>query len=207
MAGKLELAGERRKRVTPLERLEQVLGEQLLREKWLTFEQLAKAHAHQREHGGRLSTCLWEIGLATEEELRNLLGQHLDVPCAAPAAVEEGVRALPRPLLAAEAVAGARAIPFRLRQDAVLVATSEPWRLALFDDLAERMHLRVEPCFLDEAPLARLLEALFRVAAHPRFHAEPRLRRAPREAEKPGDDPFPDEELLSDSSFRRSFDR
>ena len=97
---------------------------------------------------------------------------------------------------------------------AVLLATAEPWRLALFEDLERRARCRFAPRFLDERPLALALERLLEIPADPRHHVQPRRRRSEAvaaanaerarvQAEVKKEEP----ELMSESAFEEFHQR
>ena len=208
MDDSISLVGEAEPARSPLGRLEAELAREVLAARIVTETQLAEARAGE---GGsaRLSTRLWALGLVAEEELRDIFSRCLRVPVAHPDAVAAGAAEL-IDVLPHEDVERFQLIPYARRGNAVLVATSEPWRLALFEDLGEQISRSLQPCFLDEAPLARLLEKFHGLPADPVFRQQPELRTRPllRSAE-PSEQAkdAPDEELMSETQFDRMYQR
>jgi hypothetical protein len=188
----------------PLARLERELARALLDEGSLTAAELEEARARQASAGGRLTTCLLELGLADDVRLRGLCGRLLRVPTALPGDVEAAAPAL---LARVERDAAVRfgVVPYARSGNALLVATSEPWRLPLLDSLAARAGIPIEPRFLDEAPLARLLGHLYGAPVAERFRAEPapprRGRSTPRPRLAAAADAPPPAELMSETGF------
>ena len=186
---------------SPLARMEAALVDALHAADVVDASGVAEARARQAEHGGRLSSCLVELGLVSDEELLHAFGRAVRVPCTTERVALEGGRELVS-LLGREEVEKYRLLPFSLRSDAVLVATCEPWRLALFEELAEHVHRPIQPCFLDEGPIARVLEALYEIPAAARFRERPELRTRPRLGPLPGTaPPEPAPELMSETAF------
>jgi len=204
MSRAIDLEEDRRPR-TPRARFEQRLGERLLADERATLEELREAGARARKHGIRLSTALWELGLVDEAPLRRLCAELLRVPAVPLQDVVQGAEQLDV-LPAAEQVE-LRVIPFARRGPTLWIATAEPWRLALLDDLGRRAGGRSESRFLDEGPLALALEALHGVPADPRFRETPRRRR-PATAAAGSEAPVePEPELMSETQFDRLYQR
>ena len=210
MDDSLSLAGESAPSRSPLERLEADLAVELVRCGLLTEDGLAEVRAFAREHGERLSTSAWFLGFATEEELRQAFMQCLKVPCADIETIRSSV-AENADLLSEADVREFRIAPIARRRDSVLVATAEPWRLALFEDIGEQLRQPVVPCFLDEVPLARLLEETYGIETPERFRTTPELRTrrlvADENAPDETDEKEPDQELMSETSFDRMYQR
>ena len=171
---------------TPLERFEQALGERLMADGSVAAGALDAARRRMHRRGGRLTTCLLELGLVEEAPLGAACSALLGVPLAGEAEVA-AARPEIRAVLSRTLVTELRVVPFARSGRALLVATMEPWRAALFEDLGSRTGLAVEPRFLDEGPLARVLERDFGIPAAPRFKRPPRRRPRARPPRAAGD--------------------
>ena len=208
MDDSLSLAGESAPPRSPLDRLEADLAAALVRSGILSEDQLAEVGAAAADQGDRLSTRLWLLGFATEEELRLAFAQCLKIPCANLETIRTSVSENADMLSEAD-VREFRIAPIARRKDAVLVATAEPWRLALLDDIGDKLRQPVVPCFLDEVPLARLLEAVYGIEAPERFRTTPELRTrrlVVDETEGAGEETAEQEdELMSETSFDRMY--
>jgi len=198
----------------PLGRAEFGLRQRLEGDGRVHPKELTEALERQEGAGGRLSTALWELGLVDEVRLRTLGAELFGVPPALPgdvASAPEDVIGL----LEREFVSTYRVAPFARNREVLLVATAEPWRLPLLDSIGSRLGCRVEPRFLDEAPLARLLGELYGLPVDERFSAEPRKRQAA--APTPADTPRSTDEksgvfgstsqLMSETSFEAIYHR
>ena len=211
MDDSLSLVGEARPSRGPLARMEEDLGAALARRGIVPEQGLAEARSAAIGSGERLSTQIWLLGFATLEELRLAHAEFLKIPCADPAAIRESAAAN-RDLLGGRDVAEFQVLPIARRRDAVLIATAEPWRLALMDDLGEKLRQPVVPCFLDVVPLALLLEEIYGIASPERFRQTPELRTRrlvasdPVEAEHDSQSEA-GEELMSETSFDRLYQR
>jgi hypothetical protein len=111
------------------------LGEVLQQKGWVTREQLARALERQQQLGGRLGTCLLEIGAIGQDRLLEALAAQLGVP-----AVKEADLASIEPaalaLLPAETALTNRAIVFRAAGNRADVAMLDIGDLALEDELS-----------------------------------------------------------------------
>ena len=56
------------------------LGEILIKESLITSDQLKKALDYQKQHGGRLGTCLTKLGFVTDDEITQVLSRQYGVP-------------------------------------------------------------------------------------------------------------------------------
>ena len=196
----------------PLARAELELERRLEADRRVLPEEIAEARERQAAAGGRLATALWELGLVDEVRLRTLGAEIFRVPPALPGDVagapEEVVS-----LLDADFVRTYRVAPFARNREVLLVATAEPWRLPLLDSIGSRLGCRVQPRFLDEAPLARLLGTLYGLPVDERFQREPAKRRAVVPAATESEDDGPGgssdfgsaSQLMSETTFEQIY--
>jgi hypothetical protein len=160
----------------------------LVKHGWLTKYQLGLAIAKQRELGGRLGTCLLEMGCISENLLDRTLSEQQGLPFASAAdlaAVPESViRLLPAPLAIRY-----RAIPFKASHSEIDMAMLEVDNLWLQDELSFIVGRRLSIHIANEA---RIVEALARYYGAPcserftlllRYLNRPPL--APKQAETP----------------------
>ncbi len=109
------------------------LGAILLSQGLLTNEQLDQATREQTRAGERLEQTLARLGFATTEQVMRALADELAMPYLRLDETEideEAVRAVPPRL-----VFKLRAIPVRIENGRLVVATSDPLRLDAFDQL------------------------------------------------------------------------
>jgi len=109
------------------------LGELLHRRGELTAEQLADAHAQQREAGGSLSAHLVRLGFVSEEKLLGYLGRECRLPVVNP--LDEDI---PREVLAAvpqALVLRHHVLPTGLVRSTLTLAMADPSNLTAIDEV------------------------------------------------------------------------
>lgn len=139
------------------------LGELLLEREWIQRGDLLRALRQQQQVGGRLGTCLLEMGTISEEELVHVLGvQHGSDPVS----IQE-IRQIPedvRALLSAKFAVRCKAVPVKASHSKVHIAMVDPRDLACQDELAFAVGRRL---VVRAAPEVRILEALERYYDEP----------------------------------------
>jgi hypothetical protein len=111
------------------------LGQHLLDRAAITETQLEQAVALQQQLGGRLGTCLLELGLLTEPLLLQALSEQLGVP----AATESDLSSIPPEALAVlpkKTAIRSRAVPFAVSRNSVDIAMLDVGDLTLEDELS-----------------------------------------------------------------------
>lgn len=134
------------------------LGALLIARALLTEEHLSRALERQRSFGGRLGTCLLEIGALSEEDLLIALSEQLDVP----EATTDDLRNVPADLtelLSTSTALNCSAVPFRRSGDRIDVALLDPGDFALEDELSFSMGTKIQTHIANEL---RIVEALHR---------------------------------------------
>lgn len=134
------------------------LGALLIARALLTEEHLRRALERQRSFGGRIGTCLLEIGAVSEDDLLTVLAEQLNVPIA----TTSDLRELPAELielLPASTALNCSAVPFRQSAGRVDVALLDPGDFALEDELSFSMGMRIRPHIANEL---RIVDALHR---------------------------------------------
>lgn len=134
------------------------LGGLLISQGLLTRKQLERALERQRSFGGRIGTCLLEIGAISEDKLLGVLAEQLNVPMA-PSQVLRDVPAEIIGLLPRSTALGCSAVPFGQAGGRIDVALLDPGNLALEDELSFSMGRRIRPHIANEL---RIVEALHR---------------------------------------------
>lgn len=112
-----------------------VLGQLLIKSGLVTSRQVEAALRRQEQLGGRLGTCLLELGAISEWQLDAALAKQLGLP----AAQVEDLRRVSddiHSLLPANLAISCEAVPFRVRDDQVDVAILEIKNRGLHDELA-----------------------------------------------------------------------
>lgn len=144
------------------------LGTLLVKHGWITKQQLGLAISRQREIGGRLGTCLLEMGAVTEELLNRSLAEQQGVPTATAedlTAIEEKVsRLLPAPIAIRY-----RAVPFRATHSDVDIAMLEVDNLWLQDELSFIVGRRLSVYIATEARVVETLSRYYKAPCSERF--------------------------------------
>jgi type IV pilus assembly protein PilB len=129
------------------------IGELLVDEGVITEAQLEIALAEQQRTGTKLSATLMALGLATEEEISNALGQqsgvqHVDL---------EQVRPTPEALalVAEELATEYELLPLRIEEDSLVVAMANPTDLVAIDRIQRYTDLFVRVVAAQRVQLRR----------------------------------------------------
>lgn len=134
------------------------LGSLLISRGLLTEGQLERALERQRNFGGRLGTCLLEIGGLDEDDLLAVLSEQLDVPLATKADLQELSPEMIGLLPKSTAMA-CSAVPFRRSAGRIDVALVDAGDFALEDELSFSMGKQIRPHIANEL---RIVAALHR---------------------------------------------
>ena len=124
------------------------LGDLLLRDHFISREQLDQALQNQRVKGGRLGQWLIRLGFLTEEILHSVLSRQFGLELIDPESSEieqDVIKLLPR-----ELAVRLQVIPIRKEGNVLFVAMSDPNDVSLFDELAFRTGLRIKPLLASE---------------------------------------------------------
>lgn len=134
------------------------LGQRLLREGWISREQLRQALKHRSRFHWRIGSSLLEMGAISEDRLVEALAKHLGVP----AAKVEDLRSIPDEILElvpARVAQRCQAVPFKVSGRELHVAMLDVHNLGFQDEIAFGSGKRVVPHIANEA---RIFEALER---------------------------------------------
>ncbi|MBI5508531.1 MAG: hypothetical protein HY903_07245 [Deltaproteobacteria bacterium] len=161
----ISAAAERR---AERERFETELARRLLNLRVVTQSNLEAAIRQQVLTGGHLATNLWELGLADGRTLSRTSAEILDIREASPKALAK-VPAKVRRLLALDVVERTRVLPMAVVRSVLRVATAEPWDHLALGEVARVSGYPLEPFFVAEVPLVRLMRRLYGIPLCPRF--------------------------------------
>ncbi len=190
--------------MTSQEAFDRELGQALVARGVLSAAELQEALTEQVVAGGTLALNLWEIGLAGLDELTSSGAAIVGLP---PVDFERALRAGPESLerLDGEFLRRTELCPFEIEARRLRVATARPWQIDLLDEARFKSGLAVEPCFMSDVALRRLLHRRCGITPPPRYRARPMFRpwrgpqtpaRAPAAAEETRG-----EELTSEAEF------
>jgi hypothetical protein len=118
-----------------------MLGELLLEKGLIDEIQLRSAVGYQKNWGGKLGSTLVEMGFVSPEEIAKVLEEQLRQKC-----LQES-QMVPEPeaiaLMSAQDAAKYIAFPLRVRGNEVLIALSNPFDLAVTDEIGFKLGKRV----------------------------------------------------------------
>jgi hypothetical protein len=177
------------------------LGEILIARGWLSEQQLSEAFTRQAAVGGRLGTCLLEIGAIQEVLLIKVLAEQLGVPFADAA----DLRNIPkdvRDLLPSSLAVQHSAVPFRASTTSVDIAMLDVKNLTLQDELSFVIGSKLRVHIANEARIFEALEKYYGKGCPARFSPllkrlnrdntqDPRLQRKPAPPAKTDTEPIP----------------
>ncbi len=131
------------------------LGELLVRQKLISYDQLKQALEYQRQHGGRLGSCLVRMGLVRDEDVTAALSLQYGVPWINLRCYEIDpavIKLVPR-----EMAARYQMIPLSRVGSTLTVAISDPTDLLAMDDLKFVTGFNVEPLVASESSVSEAI--------------------------------------------------
>jgi len=144
---------------------------QLLVEKGLVDQKvLGDALQRQVIFGGRLGTNLLEMGAVSEEELMKLLALQYNIPHAQPRHFEE----IPREVLDSvpkELITKHRIVPLAVDGHRITVATTDPQKLDIVDEVAFQTNMVIQPVVASEVRIVEALERYYGIKREARYIA------------------------------------
>jgi MSHA biogenesis protein MshE len=138
------------------------LGDLLIEQKLISEAQLATALQEQKRTGRKLGRVLTDLGIVQEQQLHDLLSQHLQIPFV-------DLRQLTPDAAAVRLLPEALARRFRamvLQADArgLTVGMADPTDLVAYDELVNRLKQPLRIALVREADLLRTMDAVYRRA-------------------------------------------
>lgn len=142
----------------------------------ITHEVVAKAELQEaiRQQvvmGGHLATILWELGYADGGTLSRLSAELLSLPEADPNQLSDITSKILK-TLPYSFVEKYRILPVARTRNTLRVASCEPWNHLMLGEAAFQAGYPVEPCFVAEVPLVRLLNQHYGIALPARFRLD-----------------------------------
>lgn len=137
------------------------LAAHLLQRGLLSQPDLERAVAEQRASGERIDKVLLRLGLATRQQVLTAVGEqfHMPVVDLTTLEVEPGVlAALPSKLVFQQ-----RCVPIRKHDGTLTIATSDPYELAVLDELRLVTGTSIELVLADDEELQRFIRANYGV--------------------------------------------
>jgi type IV pilus assembly protein PilB len=135
------------------------LGEILVREGFITSEQLDEALKHQTKHGGRLGSAVIKLKFATEEDIAEILSNQFGVPSVNLSSfdIEESILKL----IPAEVARKYMLIPISRTGASLTIAMADPSNVFAQDDIKFMTGYHVEPVVASENSIGKAIEKYF----------------------------------------------
>jgi hypothetical protein len=143
------------------------LGELLVDSGVISREQLSEALSHQRQHGGRLGTCLVELGVVDEKTVASLLAKQLNIPSASAAQLEK-CEAFAIKLVPPSVAEKLRAVPIRQDGDKLWVVMADPTDKQALGELSKVTGKKIRAMVAPELLVQYALERYYKVKRKPR---------------------------------------
>ncbi|MEJ7616421.1 MAG: hypothetical protein WKF30_05495, partial [Pyrinomonadaceae bacterium] len=124
------------------------LGELLVRENFLSAQQLRSALDHQRTHGGRLSYNLVKLGLVQDEVITTVLSRQYGVPSVNLSLFDLDLQLLA--LIPREVAERYCVLPLSRAGATLTLAMADPTNVAAMDDIKFMTGLNIEPVVVSE---------------------------------------------------------
>ncbi|MBA3438279.1 MAG: type IV-A pilus assembly ATPase PilB [Pyrinomonadaceae bacterium] len=135
------------------------LGEFLVRENYLSHQQLREALDYQREHGGRLSYNLVKLGLVSDDMITAVLSQQYNVPSVNLDLfdIDPGVtKLIPREVAEKHSV-----LPLTRVGATLTLAMVDPTNVFAMDDIKFMTGLNIEPVVVSEASVREAINKYY----------------------------------------------
>ncbi len=135
------------------------IGELLLKDNFITNEQLDTAIKHQRQHGGRLGSILINLGFVHDDDITSVLSKQYGVPSINLSYFEIDPSVIR--LIPIETAQKYLVIPLSRVGSTLTIATADPTNVFAMDDIKFITGFNVEPVVASEASIQEALEKYY----------------------------------------------
>ncbi len=135
------------------------IGELLIKENFITNEQLDTALKHQRQHGGRLGSILITLGFVEDDDITSVLSRQYGVPSINLAYFEIDPSVIK--LIPVEVAQKYLVVPLSRVGSTLTIATSDPTNVFAMDDIKFMTGFNVEPVVASEASITEALDKYY----------------------------------------------
>ncbi len=135
------------------------IGELLIKDNFITSEQLETALKHQREHGGRLGSILINLGYVDDDDITAVLSRQYGVPSINLAYFEIDPAVIK--LIPLETAQKYLVIPLSRVGSVLTIATADPTNVFAMDDIKFMTGFNVEPVVASEASIMEALDKYY----------------------------------------------
>ncbi len=135
------------------------IGELLLKENYITAEQLEIGLQNQRQHGGRLGSILINLGFVDDDDITSLLSRKYGVPSINLAYFEIDPAVIK--LIPLEVAQKYTIVPLSRVGNTLTVASADPTNVFAMDDIKFMTGFNIEPVVASEASILEALEKYY----------------------------------------------
>jgi type IV pilus assembly protein PilB len=135
------------------------LGEILIKESLITAEQLKKALEYQKQHGGRLGTCLMKLGIVSDDEISQVLSRQYGVPSINLKYYE--VEPTVIKLIPQETAVRYQVVPLSRVGATLTIAMTDPTNVFAMDDIKFMTGFNVEPVVASETDINEAIHKFY----------------------------------------------
>ncbi len=135
------------------------LGDILVKENLLSAEQLKKALDYQKQHGGRLGSCLVKLGLVSDEDITAVLSRQYGVPSINLKFYEVDpavIRLVPQ-----ETAVRYQIVPLSRVGSTLTIAMTDPTNVFAMDDIKFMTGFNVEPVVASESSINEAIHKFY----------------------------------------------
>ncbi len=135
------------------------IGELLVKENFITTDQLETALKHQRQNGGRLGSILINLGFVEDDDITALLSKKYGVPSINLTYFEIDSAVIK--LIPVEVAQKYMVVPLSRVGSTLTVASADPTNVFAMDDIKFMTGFNVEPVVASEASITEALEKYY----------------------------------------------
>jgi type IV pilus assembly protein PilB len=131
------------------------LGEILVKESLITQDQLQKALDFQRQHGGKLGSCLTKLGFISDDDITSVLSRQYGVPSINLKYYEIDPTVIK--LIPQDTAVRYQVIPLSRVGSTLTIAMTDPTNVFAMDDIKFMTGFNVEPVVASESAIAEAI--------------------------------------------------
>lgn len=136
------------------------LGEILVKESLIDYDQLEQARKEQKASGGRLTSALVRLGYVAEKDLAEFLGKQFEVPTIDLNSFEIAPEALK--MISGQVCEKHHVIPVMMAGKNLVVAFADPSNIFVKDDLALLTRCKIDVVVASEVSIANAIDKYYR---------------------------------------------
>ena len=143
------------------------LGDILVKDSVISAEQLQQAIEFQKEHGGRLGTCLVKMGLVSDDDITAVLSRQYGVPSINLKFYEVDPAVIK--LIPQETATRYQVVPLSRVGSTLTIAMTDPTNVFAMDDIKFMTGFNVEPVVASETAIIEAIRKFYKL----KFYGEP----------------------------------